>query len=127
MISKQWKHNSAAAIALALCMTAGASVAADDPVKSATVEEFPTVAIADYVLGCMAANGNTADSLYKCSCSIDYIKSKVTYEEYERAQTVMTVKLDRGQRGIFFRESTWAKNAVALLERVQAESTLRCF
>lgn len=89
--------------------------------------DFPTAVIADYVLGCMAANGNNYESLHKCSCSIDFIKSRITYEEYEKAQTVMQVKLDRGQRGLFYRESTWAKTAVEQLEKAQSESTLRCF
>ncbi len=90
-------------------------------------DDFPTAAIADYVLGCMAANGNTFASLHQCSCSIDYIKSKMTYSDFEKAQTVMQAQLDRGQRGIFFRDSNWAKKRVKELESYQAESTLRCF
>jgi hypothetical protein len=90
-------------------------------------DDFPTPAIADYVLGCMAANGNTFAALHQCSCSIDYIKSRMTYNEFEEAQTIMQARLDRGQRGIFFRDSNWAKKRVELLEKHQAESTLRCF
>jgi hypothetical protein len=90
-------------------------------------EDFPTPVIADYVLGCMAANGNTFASLHQCSCSIDYIKSRMTYDDFEEAQTIMQARLDRGQRGIFFRDSNWAKQRVDLLEKHQAESTLRCF
>lgn len=90
-------------------------------------DEFPTAVIADYILGCMAANGNTFASLHQCSCSIDYIKSRMTYSEFEKAQTVMQAQLDRGQRGIFFRDSNWAKKRIELLEKHQAESTLRCF
>lgn len=89
--------------------------------------DFPTTAIADYVLGCMAANGNTFASLQQCSCSIDFIKSRMSYADYEKAQTVMRIQLDRGQRGIFYRDSNWAKKQVEALEKTQAESTLRCF
>ncbi|OED38200.1 hypothetical protein AB833_20735 [Chromatiales bacterium (ex Bugula neritina AB1)] len=90
-------------------------------------DDFPTVAIADYVLGCMAANGNSVESLHQCSCSVDFIKSKMSYAEFEEAQTIMQVQLDRGQRGIFFRDSHWAKERVKTLQKYQAESTLLCF
>jgi len=49
------------------------------------------------------------------------------YDEYERAQTVLRAQLDQGQRGIFYREAKWAKRYTEKLERLQAESTLRCF
>ena len=34
---------------------------------------YPTEALADYVLACMASNGETPDAMRRCSCSIDYI------------------------------------------------------
>jgi hypothetical protein len=37
--------------------------------------DYPTTARADYVIGCMAANGNTHEALLKCSCAIDTIAS----------------------------------------------------
>ena len=39
----------------------------------AAENDYPTAARADYVLGCMAANGNTREALLKCSCAIDTI------------------------------------------------------
>ena len=88
---------------------------------------YPTVALADYVLGCMSANGNTYLALQQCSCSIDYIRERMDWQDYERANTVMQVQLDRGQRGIFYRDSNWAKSRVTRLQELQAESSLRCF
>ena len=35
---------------------------------------YPTEATADYVIGCMAANGQTRDALRRCACSIDAIE-----------------------------------------------------
>ena len=103
---------------------APAALAADGDCAGKT---FPTVAVADYVLACMAANGNTYAALHQCSCSIDYIQSQMTYLEFEEAQTILQVQLDRGQRGVFYRESNWAKNKVDEFQKHQAESTLRCF
>lgn len=113
-----------------LSYTASALLLAAAPMSMAADEckaPFPTPVIADYVLGCMAANGNKFETLHQCSCSIDYIAEKMTYEEYEEANTVLQAQLDIGQRGIFYRDSIWAKKRVEKLQRLQAESTLRCF
>ncbi len=94
---------------------------------TASSNEYPTAVIADYVLGCMAANGNSFESLHQCSCSIDYIREHMSIEDYEMIETVMQVQQDRGQRGIFYRDSTWAKERVDALLKIQSQSTLRCF
>ncbi|MBX2885468.1 MAG: hypothetical protein KTR32_36275 [Granulosicoccus sp.] len=125
MLKQSARHTTLQAVLLSLAIFASHQAIAAEECDSK--HDFPTPVIADYVLGCMAANGNDYDSLHKCSCSIDFISSRISYEEYEKAQTVMQVKLDRGQRGLFYRESSWAKTTIELLEKVQAESTLRCF
>ncbi len=112
-----------ASLALACLMLSPYALATETNCK----DDFPTAVIANYVLGCMAANGNPFTSLHQCSCSIDYIKSKMSYNDFEKAQTIMQARLDQGQRGIFFRDSNWAKKSVRELEKHQAESTLRCF
>lgn len=94
---------------------------------TATTNEYPTAVIADYVLGCMAANGNSFESLHQCSCSIDYIRERMSIDDYEMIETVMQVQQDRGQRGVFYRDSTWAKERVDALLKIQSQSTLRCF
>ena len=95
--------------------------------ECAAGDDFPTTAVADYVLGCMAANGNTYEALQQCSCSIDFIKARMDYKTYEQAGTIMQVQRDVGQRGIFYRDSNWAKSRIDQLQSLQAESTLRCF
>ena len=97
--------------------------AADAP----PADDFPTADVVDYVLGCMVANGNTHEALQRCSCSIDFIKARMDYKAYEQAATILQVQRDTGQRGIFYRDSNWAKRRVEQLEALQAESTLRCF
>lgn len=117
-----WKRRTMLALVCLLTMSSGIAAKAE-----CDSDDFPTSAIADYVLGCMAASGNSFASLHQCSCSIDFIKSRMSYSDFEQAQTVMQVQLDRGQRGIFYRDSNWAKKRVADMEKYQAESTLRCF
>ncbi len=97
------------------------------PAFSHDQDNYPTFVLADYVFACMAANGQTFDVLQKCSCSIDYIQQRLSYDEYEEAETIMRAQLDIGQRGIFYREATWANERVDKLKKLQAESTLECF
>lgn len=119
-----WHRLSLVGSLLAMLCT---SVVANAEECKATTHEYPTSAIADYVLGCMAANGNSFESLHQCSCSIDYIRERMSFEDYEKIQTVMQVQQNRGQRGLFYRDSAWAKERVDALLGIQAESTLRCF
>jgi len=120
----QWFCSCLAVVSIALPVTIFAH---DEDAKEVIGERFPTHVIADYVLACMSANGNSFESLHQCSCSIDHIMSKMNYEDFEAASTIMQVQLDKGQRGIFYRDSNWAKNKLDVFERAQAESTLKCF
>ena len=113
------------ALIATLAFTTG--YAADEANCNCEDDAYPTHVIADYVLACMSANGNSYESLHQCSCSIDLIKSKMSHEDYVTAQTIMQVQLDKGQRGIFYRDSSWAKTKLELLQKLQAESTLKCF
>jgi hypothetical protein len=89
--------------------------------------DYPTVAVADYVFGCMKANGETRDALERCSCSIDVIASIVPYERYVTAETFRQMGLVQGEKGVLFRETAPAKSANADLRRAQAEAEIRCF
>lgn len=94
---------------------------------ASAAEGYPTVAIVDYVYGCMKANGDTRAALESCSCSIDVIASIVPYERYEAAETFRSLGLQTGERGVLFRQSAPAKSAIAELRRAQAEAEVRCF
>ncbi|MEM7237919.1 MAG: hypothetical protein AAF501_08865, partial [Pseudomonadota bacterium] len=45
-----------------------------------TLNDYPTIARADYVFACMASNGQTREVLERCSCSIDVISTILSYE-----------------------------------------------
>ncbi len=125
MYKTTWFIRSLGASLLLLLMTASQVVTAEE--CAATSNQYPTAVIADYVLGCMAANGNSFESLHQCSCSIDYIRERMSLDDYEKIQTVMRLQQDQGQRGIFYRDSAWAKDRVDALLKIQSLSTLRCF
>ena len=89
--------------------------------------DYPTATIADYVYGCMKANGETRMALEKCSCSIDVIASLVPYEDYSEAEAYLSLRFVTGERGVIFRTAEPARAAIDRLRRAQAEAEVRCF
>lgn len=91
------------------------------------VNDYPTAARAEYVYGCMKANGETRQAIEQCSCSIDVVASIVPYERYVTAETVLSMSQVQGNLGGQFRTSEQATGAVNDLRRAQAEAEVRCF
>src|ERR1700743_585253 len=56
--------------------------------KAEDLNDYPTSARADYVFGCMKANGETQELLPKCSCSVDVIASIIPYDRYVTTETI---------------------------------------
>ena len=91
------------------------------------LNDYPTSARAEYVFGCMKANGETRQAIEQCSCSIDIIASIVPYERYVTAETVLSMSQVRGNLGGQFRNTEQATSALNDLRRAQAEAEVRCF
>lgn len=103
------------------------ALAAALPARAADLNDYPTSARADYVFGCMKANGDSRQALEQCSCSIDIVASILPYERYVSAETVASMDQQVGQIGSLFRNSRIAKEALEELRRAQAEAQVRCF
>ena len=90
--------------------------------------DYPTSVRADYVIGCMAANGNTREALLKCSCAIDTIASLMPYSRYEEAETALSLQAGGGVGGRvgLFRDPPEIKAVIEELHRAQAEANLQC-
>ena len=90
--------------------------------------DYPTSARADYVIGCMAANGNTREALLKCSCAIDTIASLMPFSHYEQAETALSLQAGGGVGGRvgLFRDPPQIKAVIEELHRAQAEANLQC-
>ncbi|WP_376717729.1 hypothetical protein [Labrys neptuniae] len=109
---------------LALLMLAATAA----PAFAAEVEnDYPTKARVDYVIGCMAANGETREAMERCACSIDVIASILPYDGYERAETILSMRQGVGQQSAIFRSTKQFDDDVANLRRTQAEAEIRCF
>jgi hypothetical protein len=90
--------------------------------------DYPTAARADYVIGCMAANGNTREALLKCSCAIDTIAGLMPYSHYEQAETALSLQAGGGVGGRvgLFRDPPQIKGVIEELRKAQAEANLQC-
>ena len=104
-----------------LMMVAAAGAKAED------LNDYPTSARADYVFGCMKANGETQELLQKCSCSIDVIASIIPYDRYVTAETILSMSQVTGPVGSEFRSTEPAKLALQEFRQAQAEAEIRCF
>ena len=102
------------------------SLAAAGPTGAA--ENYPTATRADYVIACMAANGNTREALLKCSCAIDTIAGLMPYSRYEQAETALSLQAGGGVGGRvgLFRDPPQIKAVIEELRRAQAEANLQC-
>ena len=100
------------------------------PVSAEAMEnDYPTSARADYVIGCIAANGNSRAALFKCSCAIDTIAGIMPYSHYEQAETALSLQAGGGVGGRvgLFRDPPQLKAVIEELRRAQAEANLKCF
>ena len=95
--------------------------------RAEELNDYPTSARAEYVFGCLKANGESRQAIEQCSCSIDIIASIMSYERYVTAETVLSMSQVRGNLGGQFRTSEQATSALNDLRRAQAEAEVRCF
>jgi hypothetical protein len=113
--------------ALGVCLAGCLASAPMSTVRGDDLNDYPTSVRADYVFGCMKANGETRQALDQCSCSIDVIASILPYDRYVTAETVLSMSQVPGVLGSQFRATEYAKVAVDDLRRAQAEAQVRCF
>ncbi len=95
--------------------------------RSEEVNDYPTAVRAEYVFGCLKANGESRQAIEQCSCSIDVVASLIPYDRYITAETVLSLSQVRGDMGSPFRTSEQATPALNDLRRAQAEAEVRCF
>ncbi|MEO1543927.1 MAG: hypothetical protein AAFR75_07910 [Pseudomonadota bacterium] len=89
--------------------------------------DYPTNARADYVFACMQVNGQTRETLNRCSCSIDRIADLLPFDDYEQAETIMSVVQQGGEKVGMFRTYGPLKETVKTLKKAQVEAELLCF
>lgn len=113
-------------IVSAFALLAGGAAFAAECAKDKLTNDYPTETRADYVYGCMLANGQTRDVLAKCSCSMDVIATVLPFKEYEEAETIMAVR-QRGGESVTYMYAPAMREKVNNLKRAQIEGEMRCF
>jgi len=112
---------------LAACVGGAFAASASAQVRH-PAHDYPTAARADYVIGCLAGSGFKRELLERCSCAIDTIADQMPYEDYEQAETILSMQQGGGlgDRGGVFRDTPIAKERTEQLRRAQAEASLQC-
>lgn len=90
--------------------------------------DYPTLERVDHVMTCMRANGGqTVDNLYACSCEIDVIAQKVSFDEFTEARTFEIYKRMPGEKGGLFRDGDEGGDIGEKLSAARADAKKRCF
>ena len=113
---------SGATVLAAICLWSfGTAVGADPPINN-----YPTHARVEYVQECIAAHGGHLSNLYQCSCVIDRIADKITYDDFVEAQTFARYSGLPGEGGALFRDSDHARQMGKLYRDTEAQAAQEC-
>jgi hypothetical protein len=88
--------------------------------------DYPTSARVEYVQDCIGRHGGKLEALYKCSCVIDRLAQKLTYDEYVEDSTFAHYSTLPGEGGGIFRDPDTAKQKAKLYRTLEAESFKAC-
>jgi len=108
------------AVAALLVLCAGA--------VPAYANDFPTRARVEFVLGCMKeSKASLEESMYKCSCAIDVIASKMKYATYVDLSTVTNGITIAGERGGVMRDLKDGRKMIGSFRALQDDAKKACF
>jgi hypothetical protein len=96
------------------------------PLPAAAANDFPTADRVEYVLECLQSFPGKYEYVHKCSCAIDYIASKVKYDEYVEISTAGRGQGTMGERGAEFRDPDNVRGGAKKLKALQAEANNAC-
>jgi hypothetical protein len=98
------------------------------PWGAAAANDFPTLERVEYVLGCARdAKGAAQENIYKCTCVIDALARKFTYDEYVEYSTAANAFSIGGERGEVMRAYGVGKEMAGRFRTAQAEARQGCF
>lgn len=110
----------AAAGALVFCSLPSISLG------DAKAHDYPTHARVEYVQECIAQSGARLANLYQCSCVIDEIAKRYTYDEFVEASTFSKYATLPGERGGLFRDPEYGKKMAKEFRAFEKEASKRC-
>ena len=90
------------------------------------VHDYPTQARVEYVNECIANHGDSLSSMYQCSCVIDRLASRLSYDDFVEAGTFARYSSLPGEGGAIFRDSDQARSLAKRYRELEAEAFLAC-
>ena len=114
----QMKNSLAGALWSVAILVPGIAIAAND---------FPTTSRMEYVLECMKDHEGKHEYLYKCSCVVDQIASRLKYADYLQASTALRNQSLGGERGAEFRDPPEVRSMARKYKGVQQQANEACF
>jgi hypothetical protein len=94
----------------------------------AHANDFPTRARVEFVIECMrTSKAAPQESMYKCSCAIDDIASKVDYATWVDLSTVANATTIAGERGGVMRDLKDGRKIITSFRELQGDAKKRCF
>jgi hypothetical protein len=115
-------HSRTAPALLGLAWLSVGGLAQSDPLA----DGYPTVARVEYVNDCIAANGGKLANLYQCSCVIDFIATRLSYDEFVAAGTFARYANLPGEGGGIFRDPAEGKKMAKLYRELESEARGSC-
>jgi len=95
---------------------------------SAGSEDYPTREKVEYVLACMRdGKGAQQELLYKCSCVIDQIMARMSYEQFTKDSTASNAITIGGERGEVMRAYVDGRRLKKELQVIEKEARKACF
>ena len=90
--------------------------------------DFPTVARVEFVVACMRdSKAAPHEMLYKCSCAVDAIAQRLSYDEWVELSTLANAMPMAGERGGVLRDLKDGRKRVAQFRGLQEDAKKGCF
>jgi hypothetical protein len=114
-------------LVLAASLHAAAALAQDANAKAPDPHDYPTSERVLYVEACMRDHpGPHYEMLNKCACALDFIRAKVSFDDYDTLITVANAATIGGERGSEFRDSPEMQAKVREFRKLQADAQKSC-
>ena len=88
--------------------------------------DYPTVDRVEFVLECMQRNAGRQEFLYKCSCVIDELAQKYSYDDFVEAATAARYQTLGGERGGAFRDPPQTREIAKRYLQARSEAMKHC-
>ena len=107
---------------------APAARAQDAAAPARDPHDYPTSERVTYVAACMRTHPELGhyEMLSKCSCAIDIIMAKVTFDDFDTMNTAFNAATIGGERGSLFRDTPAMQDKIKEFRKLTADAQKSC-